>query len=176
MIQKAIYACRSIWSALPRLWWGFLFVIHVPILAAVWTSVFVDGLDPSRIGSGAALALTQVFFLLKFRDVKFLRLRTRQQSFLAVCLLIAVCHNGAIASDADGSTVLQTTAVATTTLGVATLIRRRRSLLKRLDRLIAALSARPAPVRAVPSAYVLKSIDPEQRGALGTSIPRGPPA
>ena len=176
MLQMAAHVCRVIWSSLPRLWWGLLILIHLPVFFAVWSSVIFGDFDISRLGSGVALTAAMAFFLLKYRDVSFLRLRTRHQSFIAVCLLTAIAHHGVVNTDLDAAAGGPAAAVAVTTLAATNLVRRRRTLLRSWGRLIASLPTRPllgpAAVRADHAAPLLR----RRLIVVSTTPPRAPPA
>ncbi|MHC4948998.1 MAG: hypothetical protein ACYTG1_12190 [Planctomycetota bacterium] len=174
MIRLARTTSRRVWTRLPRIWWGSLIAIHVPILLAVCSSMLLDGLDLSRVGNAIVLILALGFFALKYQDAWFLRLRTRQQSFVAVCLLAALFHHDVVSPAlVDEETAAQVTAVVVSSATVWHLARRRPSWLTRL----AALLARPA----LPLAAVLRrrarttDLDP-RRTILVHLVPRAPPA
>jgi hypothetical protein len=92
--------------------------IHVIVLGAVCVSIALEGLDASRLGSVISLVLAMTFFGLKLGDVAFLRLRTRQQSCVAVCLLTAIVHHNAVVTEIDEPRVLQVAAVVVTAAAV----------------------------------------------------------
>jgi hypothetical protein len=125
MVQLAARSCRAIFASLPRLWWGLLLAIHLPVLGAVCWAILDDGASPGRVGNLIALVVTMAFFALKLQDVAFLRLRTRQQSFVVVCLLTAVFHHNAVAPDADTTVLVQGAAALVTTGAVREWLRQR---------------------------------------------------
>jgi len=176
MVQIAGKLGRFLWARLARIWWGSLLAIHLPVLWAVWASVITDGPHISRIGSGIALALAIAFFALKLRDVSFLRLRTRQQSFVAVCLLTAIVHHGAVAPAIDEATFAQATVVVAATVAVRSLWRARRALRNGWATLLAALCIRPSTRPAV--AFCRSRDVPLRRRfpVRARSAPRAPPA
>jgi peptidoglycan/LPS O-acetylase OafA/YrhL len=112
-------------AVLPQAFWGALLVIHLPIFVAVASSIVVDGPTLSRICSLLGLVVAMAFFLLKLGDVSFLRLRTRQQSFVVVCLLTAIVHSNAIAPDMDRAIVIQGAAALVTSSVAHEWLRRR---------------------------------------------------
>jgi len=165
---------RRVLASLPRLWWGALLVIHVPVCFAVWTSAFADGPDLSRIGSGIAIVVAMAFFALKFQDVSLLRLRTRQQSIVVVCLLTAVVHQGAIAPESDGALVVTGT-VAVITVGIVHVLVRSRftdGWARRLAAQFTALPILPVVVRRRERTIASRP----RRRPVPHSVPRAPPA
>jgi hypothetical protein len=168
---------RRFLEVLPRAWWGLLLVIHLPIVVAVGTSVLTEGPSLSRLGSLLALVVTMAFFLLKLKDVSILRLRTRQQSFVVVCLLTAIVHSNAIAPDVEPAVIVQTTAVLVTTWVAHEWFRRHRP--RRLD-WAARLAASLAPPRLLLS--LMRRRDdggwspPPRWIPPPLSVPRAPPA
>ncbi|UCD75164.1 MAG: hypothetical protein JSV91_15445 [Phycisphaerales bacterium] len=163
-------------AALPRVWWSVLLAIHVPAFITVWSSIILESADPTRLSSALALVLTMAFFILKIRDVGFLRLRKRQHSFVAFCILAAVFHHGVIAPDVDEGALLQATAVVVTGVAVRRLVRRAPRILRDcLDLLRAALTG-PNPRPAVAAAGCFGPAPCRRLRAYTHSIPRAPPA
>ena len=175
MVRTAQRYFRGMKAALPRLGWSLLLAVHVPAFLTVWSSIVLGPLDPTRLSSGLALTLTMALFILKIRGVGFLRLRKRQHSFVAFCILTAIVHHGAIAPNADNTTLLKATAVVATAVMVRRLVRRAPSRLNDwLDSLRAALSGRSArPVVAV--AGCIAPAPNRRRRAFAHSAPRAPP-
>jgi hypothetical protein len=165
---------RRVLPTLTQLFWGGLFAIHVPAFWAVWSSLITEGLDLSRLGSGIALALAMAFFVLKYRDVALLRLRTRQQSVVVVCLLAAVVHHQAIAPGGEGALAVP---AAVAVVGAVGEISRLRPPAPR--RLLAHLAAQLATRRLV-AATAIRDVSDARTSATqkprSTSDPRGPPA
>ena len=149
MATLANRLCRSIVNSLPRLWWGLLLLIHMPILAAAASSIILGGPDPSRIGNLIALVVATAFFTLKLQDVAFLRLRTRRHSFVVVCLLTALVHHGAVAPGPHSALIVQSTAVAMTTGAAHLWLRRRPELARGWASRLAALLAVPYVIPTV---------------------------
>ncbi|MHC5007499.1 MAG: hypothetical protein ACYTGF_09105 [Planctomycetota bacterium] len=165
---------RRVLPTLAQLFWGGLFAIHVPAFWAVWSSLISDGLDLSRLGSGIALALAMAFFVLKFRDLAILRLRTRQQSVIVVCLLTAIVHHQAIAPGGEGALAVP---AAVATIGAVGEFARLRPPAPR--RLLQHLAAQLAARRLI-LATAFRCDDDVRTTATdkprSTSDPRGPPA
>ncbi|MHC4219367.1 MAG: hypothetical protein ACYSU7_13045 [Planctomycetota bacterium] len=165
---------RALPTLLARLWWGGLFTLHVPPFWAVWSSTIVDGPDLSRLGSGIALALAMAFFALKFQDFTLLRLRTRQQSIVVVCLLTAVVHHQAIAPGGEGALALPAAVVS---VGAVRELARLKPPAP--DRLIAHLAAQLAGRRFTPVTATRLDRTPSSFSTgkpHPPSDPRGPPA
>ncbi|MCP3903906.1 MAG: hypothetical protein GY715_09755 [Planctomycetes bacterium] len=168
---------RSVCACIPRAWWAILVIVHVPIVITVWTSILTDGADLSRVGSGILLILCMAFFVLKFQDVWFLRLRTRQQSLVAVCLLIAVFHHGAAGPGIDQTIAIPATVVVAT-LTIGGLVRHRRTLSRLGQHVLDALRCVPAPVINVRAFRARVEHRPpfERPFVISQSVPRAPPA
>jgi hypothetical protein len=171
--RQLAYRLRGL---LPKLGWSLLFGIHLPVFVAVWSSIIFDGADLGRISNGLALALTLAFFILKIRDVAFLRLRKRQQSFVAFCLLTAVVHHGAIAPNVDEAMLLQATAVVAGGVAAHRLARRAPRLLRdwfeQIRIALSAWSRHPARQPAI----VVRRAPSRRRRFIPHSVPRAPPA
>jgi hypothetical protein len=161
---------------LPRLWWTALLLLHAPIFGTVLLSLVSEGVTFGRLSSALSLALAILFFLLKIRDVAFLRLQTRQQSFVALCLVIAVVHHDAAASALSQDGAPATVAVVTTVLVGSTLIRPRRGFLRDLLRDLGTL------MRGRPVAPQVLIVVPRrrrrapQRRVRPIGVTRAPPA
>jgi hypothetical protein len=164
---------RSLLSNLTRAWWGGLFALHVPVFWAVWSSMVTEGPDPSRLGSGIALVLAMAFFALKFQDFSLLRLRTRQQSIVVVCLLTAVVHHQAIAPGGESAVAIPAVA---TVYAVGEMIRLRPPAPGRFTALLAAQLATRRPVLATAAGADRDTWLPATREPRPPSDPRGPPA
>ena len=165
---------RALVPTLAQVFWGGLLAIHVPVFWAVWSSLITEGFDLSRLGSGIALVLAMAFFVLKFQDFSLLRLRTRQQSLVVVCLLTAVVHHQAIAPGGEGA--LAVPAVVATVGAVREIARLRPPAPRRLlEHLAAQLATRRLVV-----ATAIRDESDARTTATGkprsTSDPRGPPA
>jgi hypothetical protein len=165
---------RAYLPSLSQLFWGGLLAVHVPAFWAVWSSLLTEGLELSRLGSGIALVLAMAFFVLKFQDFALLRLRTRQQSIVVVCLLTAVVHHQAIAPGGEGA--LAVPAAVATVGAVGELARLRPPAARRfLDHLAAQFWAR----RLVAPSTIGNDVDARTSATdkpPSTSDPRGPPA
>jgi hypothetical protein len=161
---------------LPRLWWTALLLLHAPILATVLLSMASEGVTFGRLSSALSLALAILFFVLKMRDVGFLRLQTRQQSFVALCLVIAIVHHDAAASALVQEGAPETAALVTTVLVAAASVRPRRGfirdLLRDLGTLMRGRPIAPQTVTATPR----RRRRPPQRRVRPVGVMRGPPA
>lgn len=175
MVRTALIHLRGIKAALPRIGWGLLLAVHVPAFFTVWSSILLEPMDPTRLSSGLALALTMALFVLKIKGVGFLKLRKRQHSFVVFCILTAIVHHGAIAPNTDDATLLKATAMVATVVTVRRLVRRAPTLFNDwLDSLRASwsgLAVNPAVAftgRIAPTAN-------RRRCAFARSVPRAPP-
>lgn len=73
-----------------RLWWALLIAIHIPILANVVRTLFIGNERGSWLAF-IVLSLTVLLFVLKFIDVRFLRIRTHRNGvmvFIVACLFV----------------------------------------------------------------------------------------
>lgn len=167
--------------AVPRVWWGTLLFIHVPILVAVlWA--FVTGTEQisiSRMGSAISLLLAITLFVLKFFDVAWLRLHNTKQAIIAVGLLAAIVHGGAVARTMEApEQSVAALAVLTTGAAGVVLIRlapKARRALRVLAGLLATLHAKE--LRA--ATWVVCAPRTHRTTRLATltcRIPRAPPA
>jgi hypothetical protein len=167
---------RMTLAALPRAWWTFLLVIHLPILVAICSALVTEGLGVSRLGSLLALVVAMAFFFLKLRDVPYLRLRTRQQSIIVVGLLTALVHSNAIAPGVDGTVVAQTTVALVATRTAHQWLRQRPRIGPGiLARLLATLTPRPLTL-AVAAPRDRAVVLLPQWVLPSLSVPRAPPA
>jgi hypothetical protein len=165
---------RAHLPTLSQLFWGAIFAIHVPAFWAVWSSLLTGGLDLSRLGSGIALVLAMAFFVLKFQDFALLRLRTRQQSLIVVCLLTAVVHHQAIAPGGEGALAVPT---AVATVGaVGELARLRPPAPRRLVKHLAAQLGGCRLILATSYRCDDDACTSATQKPRSTSDPRGPPA
>jgi hypothetical protein len=143
-------------------------------IAVVWSSLFSEGLDLSRLGSGIALVLAMAFFVLKFQDFALLRLRTRRHSVVVVCLLTAVVHHQAIAPGGEGA--LAVPAAVATVGAVGELARLRPPAPRRLVKHLAAQLAGRRLILATSSRCDDDARTSATQKPRSTSDPRGPPA
>jgi hypothetical protein len=168
---------KTLIAALPRVVWGLLAAVHVPVFIAVISSMVLDGPTLGCFANLIALVATIAFFWLKAHDVAFLRFGTRQQSFVVVCLLTAIVHRSAIVPGPDANIFAQTTAVVLATGTVHRLVLRRRALaLGWASRLAALLTTtRELPSRCAGwCEHHVPSLLPGFQ--VPQSVPRAPPA
>lgn len=161
---------------LPRLWWIALLLLHTPILATVVLSMATEGVTFGRLSSTLSLTLAILFFVLKIRDVGFLRLQTRQQSFVALCLVIAIVHHDAAASALTQEGVPETAALVTTVLVTTALVRSRRGLIRDLLRDLGVLMRGRLIEPQVFIATPRRRRRAPQRRVRPIGVTRGPPA
>jgi hypothetical protein len=124
--------------------WGGLLALHVPILLAVIASLASEGANLGRLWSVASLAVALAFFVLKFADAPFLRLRTRQQALVAYCLIVAIAHQGSIVRRCDDPTIPIAATVSLTTMAVGGIAIARRGVVTDLWNRLRAQFARPS--------------------------------
>jgi len=174
-------ASKAFWQVAARLWWASLIVIHLPILATVVRGAMDSGLTADRLGSLIALAVTVALFAAKLADAPMLRLRSRRQSIVAMCLATAIMHHEAFAAPRQEwvAAPIAIALTATVIAGASGRVRRRmvritRVLLRALSALVRTWSPafihaccgrnRVVPVAAFLHASVLRLVSP-----------RGPP-
>jgi hypothetical protein len=65
-------ACQAVWS-LRRIIWVAMAVGHIPAFYGVWKTSLQNGFDGGKLEGCIGLTLAMLFFILKIRDVAFLR-------------------------------------------------------------------------------------------------------
>jgi hypothetical protein len=99
---------------------------HTPAVIGSWKVCFISGFSPSRIGTCLFLSFSIVFFVLKFFDARCLHFRFNRQSWVAVCLIVALLHTHALYERNEPSGLTPYVAVWVTTyiVGQIPLVRR----------------------------------------------------
>ncbi|UCC31903.1 MAG: hypothetical protein JSU86_06420 [Phycisphaerales bacterium] len=79
-------------NALNRGFWLLMLLAHAPALFSAWRCCLADGLQLDLLGGCLVLTASMVFFVLKLRDIGWLRFRTDRRSLLALGLVVALIH------------------------------------------------------------------------------------
>ena len=114
---------RIAWSAFRRPLWVVLAAAHIPALVTALTSFINSGFEAEWLGGCVALTATMLFFVLKFVDVRALRLRSDRRSLVAMCVIVLLLHTGALDARIDATMAPQCLTVVMTTLLLAGLAR-----------------------------------------------------
>lgn len=118
-----------------QLWWGLLIAIHIPILANVGRTLFLGNERGSWLAF-IALSLTVALFVLKFIDVRFLRIRSRQNGVIVFIVACLFMHHEVAASEVTREVLQQAPmvlAIAAIAVGVRTARRQLRDLWRDLN-------------------------------------------
>jgi hypothetical protein len=104
-----------------------MIVFHAPPLFDAWRSLFAGGFEAGRLGGCIGLSLAMVFFILKVRNVAYLRFHTNWRSAVVLCMVVALLHLDSIRPGDDPTMVPECTTLAATTWLVSSLppVRRR---------------------------------------------------
>lgn len=109
---------RNLSRAFPwrRGFWLLMALGHARALVGAWTALLGTGLAAERLGTCTLLTLSMAFFVLKLRDVSWLRWRADRRSFVALCMVIALLHANALkGSDSPPTVIPEYTALVVTT-------------------------------------------------------------
>jgi hypothetical protein len=87
---RYLKAMRSGWT---RAFWTIMFVAHAPAVVVAWRSLLAGDLSAARF---AILLASQVLFLLKILDVRFLRLPAAPRARFAIVSMVVLLHAGVI--------------------------------------------------------------------------------
>lgn len=80
---------RRLWS---RLFWLAMLIGHAPAQFIAYRHWITHGLDSHDLVGQVVLAISMIFFLLKFIDVKWLRCRVDGRSLVTMTLVVALLH------------------------------------------------------------------------------------
>ncbi len=69
---------------------------HAPAVIGAWKECVVSGISPGRVGTCLFLSFSIVFFVLKIFDVRWLQFRFNRQSWVAVCIIVALLHTNVL--------------------------------------------------------------------------------
>lgn len=166
--------CQRALTRFARLGWIVLAVIHVPLLVAVAVSIAAGDTDAGLWASAGALALAIGLFTLKALDVRWLRLRARWQTLVALAVVTAIVHTDAVLAGAGVSAAPATIAV-TSVIATRGAVRCGPRWIGAGRRLLAALLAAARP--RLGTTTILPAIITVGAAVGGTrpAIPRAPP-
>lgn len=83
--------------------WALLLLMHVPAMVTSGTHLFQDVTDPATWASFALLSVTNIFFMLKIRGVRFLQFNTSQSSVAIIIAAVVLIHANAVGTRLDWS-------------------------------------------------------------------------
>ena len=92
MQRKSISHSHPFANALNRGFWVLMLFAHAPALISAWRCCLAEGLQLDMLGGCVVLTASMVFFVLKLRDIGWLRFRTDRRSLLALGLVVALIH------------------------------------------------------------------------------------
>lgn len=87
--------------AVSRGLWALMLLVHMPALVTSGTRLFQDVADPAHWASFALLSVTNAFFILKIRDVRFLQFNTGQASVAIIVAAVVLIHANAVGMRLD---------------------------------------------------------------------------
>lgn len=95
--------------------WLLMMAAHAPGLIAAWRALLTTGSPADHLRACLFLSISMVFFVLKLRDVRWLRIRADRHSWVAMGMIIALLHTNAIQRHGDDSSTTPYVAVIATT-------------------------------------------------------------
>jgi hypothetical protein len=109
---------QSALSGFARLAWYGVAILHAPAVVGALRAFVVEDVTVGRFGRLAALLASILFFVLKGRDVAFLRWNHNWRSWLGVGLVVVIVHLGAIEKSISANAQAQNHPLAAFTLAL----------------------------------------------------------
>ncbi len=92
-----------------KLFWLAMALVHAPILIGVWRGALIEGITLDRLIPFALLMASMIFFLLKIRNVLFLRTNSDRRACIIFIMVAGLLHVDFSHSDPSRSFLFECT-------------------------------------------------------------------